>query len=157
MVDVTEISAVVAAAGVLVGVVYYILEIRHQTRIRQTDLVMRLYSTYDSLEFLEAWNKIFFTEDGDYDSFLKKLGGKRHIVSFVCMFYEEVGVLLHKGLIDIDLVDELFGNTIEITWEKLGHFLEEARKRYRPGAYAHFEYLYDEMKKREQKLQQSKV
>lgn len=35
MVDVTEISAVVAAAGVMIGVVYYILEIRHQTKARQ--------------------------------------------------------------------------------------------------------------------------
>jgi hypothetical protein len=45
MVDITEISAVVAAAGVLVGVVYYVLEVRHQTRIRQTDFITRLYST----------------------------------------------------------------------------------------------------------------
>jgi hypothetical protein len=43
MVDVTEISAIVAAAGVLVGVVYYILDMRNQAKIRQTDLVMRLY------------------------------------------------------------------------------------------------------------------
>ena len=151
MVDITEISAVVAAAGVLVGVVYYILDMRHQNKVRQTDLVMRLYSTFDSLEFLEAWNRIFFAEDGDYDAFLKKLGGKRHIVSFVAMFYEEVGVLLHKKLIDIDLVDELLGDSIQLTYEKLKNMLEEARKRYRPGAYLHFEYLYNEMKKREQR------
>ena len=150
VVDITEISAIVAAAGVLVGVVYYILDMRSQTRIRKTDLVMRLCSTYDSLEFLEAWNTIFFIEDGDYDSFLKKLGGKRHIASFVCMFYDEVGVLLHKRLIDIDLVDELFGDAIPLMWEKLKNFIEEARRRYRPGAYLHFEYLYNEMKKREQ-------
>ena len=29
MVDLTEISAIVAAAGVLVGVVYYMLDLRH--------------------------------------------------------------------------------------------------------------------------------
>jgi hypothetical protein len=152
MVDVQTISIAVASASVVVGIVYYALQLRHQTRLRQTDLVMRLYSTYDSLEFLEAWNTIFFTEDGDYDSFLKKLGGKRHIASFVCMFYDEVGVLLHKGLIDIDLVDELFGDAVPLMWEKLKNFIEEARRRYRPGAYLHFEYLYNEMKKREQQV-----
>jgi hypothetical protein len=36
MVDITEISAIVAAAGVLVGVVYYVLDIRHQRQARQT-------------------------------------------------------------------------------------------------------------------------
>ena len=42
MVDITEISAIVAAAGVFVGVIYYILEIRHQTEIRETDLAIRM-------------------------------------------------------------------------------------------------------------------
>ena len=157
MVDIQTVSIAIASASIVIAAIYYVLQLRHQTRMRQTDLVMRLYSTYDSLEFLEAWNRMFFTEDGDYDSFLKKLGGKRHIVSFVCMFFEEVGVLLHKGLIDIDLVDELFGDSIQLTWEKLKNFIGEARKRYRPGAYLHFEYLYNEMKKREQQLQQRGV
>jgi hypothetical protein len=152
MVDVQTVSIAVASASVVAGIVYYAFQVRHQTRLRQTDLVMRLYSTYDSLEFLEAWNTIFFTEGGDYDSFLKQLGGKRHIASFVCMFYDEVGVLLHKGLIDIDLVDELFGDAVPLMWEKLENFIEEARRRYRPGAYLHFEYLYNEMKKREQTI-----
>jgi hypothetical protein len=110
LVDIQTVSIAVASASVVAGIVYYAFQVRHQTRLRQTDLVMRLYSTYDSLEFLEAWNTIFFTEEGDYDSFLGKLGGKRHVISFVCMFYDEVGVLLHKGLIDIDLVTELFGD-----------------------------------------------
>jgi hypothetical protein len=54
MLDIPSISAIVAAAGVLVGVVYYILEIRQQTKIRQTDLIMRMYSSYGSREFQEA-------------------------------------------------------------------------------------------------------
>jgi len=41
MVDITEISAMVAAAGVLVGVAYYIQDMRSQSRIRQTDLTLR--------------------------------------------------------------------------------------------------------------------
>jgi len=35
MVDITEISAVVAAAGVLVGVVYYLLDVHNQSIIRK--------------------------------------------------------------------------------------------------------------------------
>jgi hypothetical protein len=50
MVDNTEISAFVAAAGVLIGVVYYILDMRNQTRIRKTDTLMKLYSSVSSKE-----------------------------------------------------------------------------------------------------------
>ena len=51
MLDITQISAVVAAAGVLIGVIYYILDMRHQRQVRQTDLIMRLYSTFSSGNF----------------------------------------------------------------------------------------------------------
>jgi len=67
--DITSISAMVAAAGVLVGVVYYILDIRHQTRIRQTDLVMRLYSTRGSKEFQEAVKNVMTAKPENYKDY----------------------------------------------------------------------------------------
>jgi len=54
MVDVTDISTAVVASGVLIGVVYYLLEMRHQEKMRKTDLVISLYSTWESKEFSEA-------------------------------------------------------------------------------------------------------
>ncbi|MCJ7422975.1 hypothetical protein MUP01_01735 [Candidatus Bathyarchaeota archaeon] len=58
MVDISTLSIAIASASVVVGVVYYALQIRHQARIRQTDLVMRLYSTFSSREFQDAWTKV---------------------------------------------------------------------------------------------------
>jgi len=42
---------------VLVGVVYYILGIRNQTRIRQTALLIRVFSSINK-DWLEAWEKV---------------------------------------------------------------------------------------------------
>lgn len=150
MVDITAISAVIASASIVIAAIYYILQLRHQNRMRQTDLVMRLYSTFDSMEFLQAWRKIYFTEFKNYDDFLRKLGGKREAAMKVFRFYEQVGVLLRRKLIDIDLVDDLFGNNAIITWEKTkGSILEETREKVNPRAYVNFEYLYNELKKRQ--------
>ncbi len=74
MVDVTEISAVVAASGVLIGVVYYVLEMIHQEKMRKTDFVIRLYSTWESKEFSEATLKTWNLEFKGYDDFVKKYG-----------------------------------------------------------------------------------
>jgi hypothetical protein len=54
MVDITEVSAIVAAAGVLVGVVLNVLELRHLRKQRQTDLVVKLYSAFTSDDFLKS-------------------------------------------------------------------------------------------------------
>ena len=58
MSEIQTISIAVASSGVFIAAIYYILQIRHQTRSRQTDLVMRLYATFSSNEFQDAWAKV---------------------------------------------------------------------------------------------------
>jgi hypothetical protein len=165
MVDITEISAVVAAAGVLVGVVYYILDMRHQSKVRQTDLVMKLYSELGSKEYLEAYPAFFTLDFKDYQDFRNRypkflVVDTPTFVSFnmYCYFFEGVGILLHRKLIDIELVDDLFSIAIKDDWDKVRPIVEGFRKEMGwPQFWEWFEYLYDEMKKREQKLQQSKA
>jgi hypothetical protein len=153
--DVTEISAIVAAAGVLVGVVYYILDMRNQARTRQTDLVMRLYSIYGSKDFQEAWAAVRELDFKDYNDFIKKYGWSA-AMSEVCLFFEGVGVLLHKKLVDISMLDDLFTGPVKMTWEKMKPMIEGHREQRKyPQFYEWLEYLYNEMKKREQKLQSS--
>ncbi|MGA2310425.1 MAG: hypothetical protein ABSG57_12880 [Candidatus Bathyarchaeia archaeon] len=157
MVDITEISAVVAAAGVLVGVVFTVLELRHLAKQRQTDLVTRLsYDISTSREFLEAFVDTFEVEFKDYDDFVKRYGrpiSRNQVpMSFMMMgnFFEQIGVLFKNRLIDASLIDQLF--PVFVVWEKMKPLVEGMRKEYHnPGFLEWFEYLYNEMRKREQR------
>ena len=152
MVDITEISAMVAAAGVLVGVVYYILDLRQQTKIRQTDLVMKLYSQFSSLEFQKMWQEVMKREAKDYNVYSHEYGTAEFLS--VGIFFEGIGILLRRKLIGIELVDDMFTSPVKLTWEKMKEVTLEARKvRNQPEVFEWFEYLYNEMKKKEQKLQ----
>jgi hypothetical protein len=150
-----------AAAGVLVGVVLTVQELRHLVRQRQTDLVTRLsYDISTNKEFLEAFVDIFEVEFKDYDDFVKRYGrpmSRNQVpMSFMMMgnFFEQIGVLFRNRLIDASLISQLF--PIDIVWEKMKPLVEGMRKEYHnPGFFEWFEYLYNEMKKREQKVQQS--
>ena len=156
MVDVTEISAIVAAAGVLIGVIYYFLDIRHQARMRQTELIMRLYSEWKSKELADAYMKVWNLEFKDYDDFVEKYGpwfSETEVYTafrMVCLLFEEMGVLLYRGLLDIDIVVDLFNIATKNTWEKVRPLVESSRKRLSPNMLVYFEYLYNQMKKREQ-------
>jgi len=157
MLDVPSISAIVAAVGVLIGVVIAVVELRNLVKTRQTDLIMRLYSTYGNEEYSKAVNRYLATEYGDYNDFVEKYGP---IVSeepvqvafrMVCMFYEGVGVLLYRKLVNPDLVYDLF--SVRMFWEKMKPIAEDLRKRFNePRIWEWFEYLYNEMQKRERQL-----
>jgi hypothetical protein len=150
MVDLTSISAILAAMGVFVGVVFAILQLRDLVKTRQTDLIMRLYSTFGSKEFQEDWWKMMTTEYKDYNDFVKKYGLWNPEAGF---FFEGVGVLLKRNLIDISLVDDLLSGPIKMFWDKSKPIVEDARKQLSYPQYGeHFEYLYNEMQNREQQL-----
>jgi hypothetical protein len=160
MVDLTSISAILAAIGVFVGVIFAILQLRDLVKTRQTDLVMRLYSTFGSRELQEAWLKSRIWEFKDYSDFMRKYDRKTKIgmetwvlLNSVASFYEGIGILLYRKLIDIKLVDDLFSTPIKLTWETIKPIVEGQRKHYeRPQIWEWFEYLYNEMQKREQQL-----
>jgi hypothetical protein len=156
LVDLQTISIMIASASVVAGVIYYALQIRHQTKVRQTDLVIRLYTTFGGEEMRRTWEKITTREDMDFSTYRNKFGLSD--INKIGWFFEGVGVLLHKKLIDIAVVDDLFSSPIKISWEKLKPVAEGERKQFnRPQIWEWWEYLYNEMQKREQKLQQKSV
>ncbi|UCE95747.1 MAG: hypothetical protein JSV51_08575 [Candidatus Bathyarchaeota archaeon] len=157
--DIASISAVIAATGVIVGVGFGLLELRNLVRTRQTDLVIRLYSHFGSREFLEARKTVLDLEFKDFNEYTEKYGrfGRCESVSEVCMFFEGIGVLLHRNLIDISLINELFSPiSIKVIWEKMKPVVEGWRNQFKePETLGWFENLYKEMKQREQTLVQS--
>jgi len=158
MVDVQTVSILVAAASVVVGVVLAVLQLRDLVKTRQTDLVMRLYSTFGSREFQEAWVETLRLEFKDYHDYLNKYGatsGKPAYtsVNMIASFFEGMGILLHRKLVDIALVDDLSSTDIILTWHKMKPIVDGWRKHFnRPQMSEWFEYLYNEMQKREQQL-----
>ena len=145
------VSILVTSAGLLIAALYYVMQIRQQTRTRKTDLLVRLYSTMTTKDWLEAWEKFMQmppTEKLDFDAYRQKHG----LVEFneVYLFFDQVGNLLRNGLIDINQVPFEAGQ-VKVTWEKIKPWLEVARKRLNePKMGQGSEYLYNEMKKREQ-------
>jgi hypothetical protein len=78
MVDIQTVSIAIASASVVAGVLYYTFQIRHQNKMRQTDLVMKLYSAFGSKEFLKTWEDVVKREARDYDDYMKGTVGQMY-------------------------------------------------------------------------------
>jgi hypothetical protein len=157
MVDIQTVSIMLASASVIAGVVYYALQLRHQTKTRKTDAFWRIQQSFNSKEFLEAVFRVWNLDFEDYNDFLKKYGQPfaespaAVALAVVGNLYEGAGELLHRGLVDYESISNI---PTSITWEKMKPIIEGTRKQYNfPALYDKFEYLYNEVKKREQQLQ----
>lgn len=151
MVDIQTVSIAIASAGVFAAAIYYNFQIRHQTKLRQTDLIMRLYSRFGSEGFQKTFDKVRRREARGFHDYEEKYGLAEWIA--IGTFFEGIGVLLYRKLVDIGLVDDLFTAPIKMAWDMMKDSIIEARKEYgQPTIFEWFEYLYNEMKKREQRL-----
>jgi uncharacterized membrane protein len=161
--DVTSVSAVVAAAGVLVGVVYYVMEMRHQTIIRKTDLLIRLYSTINSSEFLDAQWKVLSLQTKDYQDYVRQYGSlfsenpMHKALALVAGFYELLGNLLLRKLVDIGSVYDVMGSsTPKMLYEKVKPMvLGVRRETNEPFIFGGFEYLCAELVRKEPQLRKT--
>jgi hypothetical protein len=101
--------------------------------------------------------KVANLEYEDYTDFLKKYGPLSsetpvNIAFFkVANYFDELGTLLHRGLIDADMVSEFLTPSTLQAWDKMKPAIEGFRKVTGRTFLRWFEYFYTEMKKREPK------
>ena len=155
--DIATISTVIAAASVVVGVIMTILQLRDISKARHFGLILQFNPGFqaDRHEIREAWSKVWRLEFKDYTDFVRKYGdvfgdGKEVLaVGTMSTYYQGVGFLLHKRLIDRSIVEAIVGDSASIAWEKLEPVWEGVRKQYNmPKTMNWFEYLYNEMEKK---------
>lgn len=148
MVDIPTISIAIASASVVAGIIYYSFQVRHQSKVRQTELIMKLSSTMDNMEFTNTIAKLLSTDFKDVDDLRKECSPSALIA--IANFFQRVGILLKRNLVDPDLVSSILW--VQGIWEKMSPWVTYVRQTYkRPQIFSGFEYLYNEMKKREQR------
>jgi hypothetical protein len=163
MVDITEISAIIAATGVIIGVILTVLEIRHLHEQKQTDLLIRLYSWGTSPEFQEARRTINSLQFKDYEDYVQKYGSfvsetpVNNAISTVSGFYDLIGVLLYRKHVDLGMVYDIFGSRgVRILYEKLKPLFVGLRREFdEPYIYLGIDYLCNELLRKEPQLRRT--
>jgi hypothetical protein len=140
MINISTILALVTTASIIVGVVFTLLEIRHFNKTRKTEIIMKIYDRFGSKEIVEAMNKVGAAKFESFDDYSKKYGLTD--ITEIAVLFDGIGVLLEQNLIDIDMVDQLFGTTLYLLWDRIKPVISAMRKGLNePTFFAHFENL----------------
>ena len=169
MVSFEEIQTVyymVAATGVLIAAVFYILNLmisqrnqeimlkaqEHTLETRQAQLLMSVLNRWTETEYNKKWQTTLWNMSwSDYDDKMKRYPwGSLELIEEGTLwnYFESIAVLVEVGLIDIKILSKLVAGDLIQFWEKFGPPMIEMRKRRGLSAlYIHTEYLYNELKK----------
>jgi hypothetical protein len=152
MVELADIQAayyMVAATGVLVAAIFYVLNMKATLQTRQAQLFMQIHDKISTPEFLEnlfeSLNLNLTVEEYNEKFGLTKNPKDNAKFSSVGSTLEGIGVLVKRGLIDTSMVDDLMSWMVISFYEKYQPFIMKDRK-VNPASGEWLEYLYDRVK-----------
>jgi hypothetical protein len=152
---------VLTGIGIIVSILYYSSVLRNanktqqmQLETRQAQLFMQIYDKWTDPAFNEMVNEVIHTEYNDYEEWYENTNnwsknsettGKNRAVG---QYFEGIGVLVKRGLIDVHLVDDMMSGFVLSFWNAKAPYIKEFRKRMNaPAVLEWAEYLCEEVKK----------
>ena len=135
---------------------------RHRRRLRDrsgpavsprpaTGGAVELLHSFQTPAFAEALNIVYNLPDGlSREEVEQHLQGRFHLVYALMTTWESLGILVHMGEVDLELVDDFFSGPITVSWRKLkGHVLGERAMLGRDTIEEWFQWLNERMEERE--------
>jgi hypothetical protein len=115
---------------------------------------MRIYDRFGEKEVVEAINRVGNAKFENITDYSKKYGFTD--ISLVAELFEGVGVFLEQNLIDIKMVDRLFGPTLNLLWIRMKPVTYAMRDGLKePFFFSHFEYLVNRLDTHREKQKSS--
>lgn len=147
MFTVIEWTAVFSAIAGISAAVFVLIQMRHMDKHRDLEISMKLFDWAETENLRKAfrWVEREFQFE-DYDKYKSEIEENFEVSDYpyrVEAFFEEVGFLVSKKFVDIDVIVDRLGAYILSNWKKLEPWILTMRKERGDKTFAeHFQKLY---------------
>jgi hypothetical protein len=148
MVTIIEWTAILSALAGVSATVFILLQMRHMDQHRDLEVSMKLFEWAETERLNKAlrWveQKFEFSYFEGYISEVESNPDVRDYPYEVEGYFEEVGFLVNKRLVDIDIIVDRLGGYIISNWKKLEPWIMAIRKERGDRTFGeHFRKLYE--------------
>ena len=163
-----SVSYMAGALGVFIAAIFYVLNLRISQRnmrltleTRRLSLIENIASHVTDEEGEKRMQELSNYEWTDYEDFNRKYGSENNVGASAKRYalwhdYNKIGMMLRKGLVDVEDLYMLGLWAVSLFWEKYKPIVEETRRRYAGKDYLKdMEYLAAEITKYQQLIDPS--
>ena len=148
MVSITEDTAVISAIAAILLAVFAVIQLRHMEKHRNVDISMKLFewAENDRLRKALRWieEKFQFGNEKKYKIQEETSFEASEYPLEVTAFFEQVGFLVERKFVDLDVIDDRLGSYIISNWKKLEPWIMALRKEKGDRTFGqHFQKLYE--------------
>jgi hypothetical protein len=154
MVDIQTVSVVITAVSIVFRIGMGIVQFRNLVKTRQIQQYLDLYHRLCEKDLHRYANEVLllWTFEDD-DDFFAKYGPDTNLDEWLkwtlfTPYLENMGLVLHAGLVDVQFAANLIGSMIQNFWEKYAPILRAMQRRWNtPRIMPMTEYLYEHVKR----------
>jgi hypothetical protein len=109
------------------------MQLKQNYEISTVNLITGIYDFANSLEFQESWSVVLNTKFATFEEFEGLPKRKQLAYHQVASLFESVGLLVERGYVDVELVDDMFAT--RLAWQALEPFVKGMREKFASEEY----------------------
>ena len=153
LITVVQIAQILGALAVACGVIFGVIQIRIIERQRREQAAVTLVHSFQSADFNRALRLVWSLPPGTSAA---ELRNERPEVEEAALFIgttlETIGVLVHRRVVPLNLVDDLMGDAIVAFWPRLQDWIKALRKEQeRESVFEWFQWLVERLSQHERR------
>jgi hypothetical protein len=125
--DVANLSQVVAGFVVLVGLVFAMVQVSEMSRQRREASALQLGAAFANPDFAKAFREVLDLPPGAKNDDVAQRGAQ-DAAMLVSLTIESVAIMVHRRVIDLDMVWELMGGVVLSSWDRTRAWAEGYRR-----------------------------
>jgi hypothetical protein len=138
--------------ALIVGIIYYITIMRNTQKARRSEILWNFLQLRRQEDIMLKYAWVMSLEWEDYDDYESKYGREANPEAWAKLWsylvqFDDIGLMVGRGVIDIADYYELASSSIPILWMKYKPIIEEIRRRGDPKTMDWLQYLVEEMHK----------
>lgn len=104
------------------------MQLKQNYELSTVDLITKIYDFANSLEVQKSWLTVLNAKISSYEDFQKLPEEKQLAFHQVASLFESIGLLVEKGYVKEELVDDMFAT--QLAWEALEPFVKGMRREF---------------------------
>jgi len=143
-------AEILGGATVIFGIVFGMLEYRRNKASERREAAAALARSFQTRELASAIRLVLeMPEPMDRRAYERLAADQKELIWLMFTSMESIGILVHRGNLPLELVDEFFSLPVQEGWRLLSPFVEELREQVNgPQAWEWYQWLQERLSAR---------
>ena len=147
---IANLAEIFGGLAVVFGISFGFLEFRRYKATIQREAAATLARSFQTQEFAAAIRVVLeLPEPINIDQYRNLPDAEKNLIWLLFGNIESIGILVSRGDLSLDLVDEFFSIPITEGWRKLAPYVEDLRQEFNsPQTWEWYQWLHERLRER---------